>query len=364
MNLRYNMIVRIFLATTVICFLFSSCQLRQRSDQQYSPKMIGLKLVQNLSERSSMMMYRTDFLNTFHYAEACAALGAIRIASSINDSILLRGIEARYQPILTSFDTLPYNHVDANVLGIIPLVLYQCDNDEHFMNFGLSMADKQWDMPRTDGLTDQTRFWIDDVYMVCCLQVEAFKATGKMIYLDRAAMFAAAYLDSLQQPNGLFLHGPQAPFFWGRGNGWVAAGLSELLSVLPQEHALYLKIHSRYERMMVSLLGFQSSAGMWRQLIDHKDAWEESSATAMFAFAMANGISHGFLDADKYQEAVSKAWVSLVDRTDSLGNLADICVGTGQRADAEYYLLRDKVSGDLHGQAPMMWLANELLAGF
>ncbi|HNZ72220.1 MAG TPA: hypothetical protein PKJ43_06335, partial [Prolixibacteraceae bacterium] len=158
--------MRIFFATIVICFLFSSCQSGQRSDAQYSPKTIGLKLVQNLNERSSMMMYRTDFLNTFHYAEACAALGAIRVAGSIKDSVLLRGIEDRYQPILTGFDTLPYNHVDANVLGVIPLALYQCYNDEHFMNMGLSMADKQWNMPRPDGLTDQTRFWIDDVYMV------------------------------------------------------------------------------------------------------------------------------------------------------------------------------------------------------
>jgi hypothetical protein len=36
-----------------------------------------------------------------------------------------------------------------------------------------------------------------------------------------------------------------------------------------------------------------------------------------------------FLDADKYQEAVGKAWVALVDRTDSLGNLADIVLEPG-----------------------------------
>jgi hypothetical protein len=33
----------------------------------------------------------------------------------------------------------------------------------------------------------------------------------------------AAYLDRLQQTNGLFFHAPDSPFYWSRGNGWVAA---------------------------------------------------------------------------------------------------------------------------------------------
>jgi len=44
------------------------------------------------------------------------------------------------------------------------------------------------------------------------------------------------YLDSLQCPNGLFYHAPDVPFFWSRGNGWMAAGMSELLSSLPNNN--------------------------------------------------------------------------------------------------------------------------------
>ncbi len=45
-----------------------------------------------------------------------------------------------------------------------------------------------------------------------------------------------SYLDKLQQPNGLFYHAPDVPFFWGRGDGWVAAGMAEMLRDLPQDH--------------------------------------------------------------------------------------------------------------------------------
>jgi unsaturated rhamnogalacturonyl hydrolase len=46
----------------------------------------------------------------------------------------------------------------------------------------------------------------------------------------------SAYLDKLQQTNGLFYHAPDAPFYWSRGNGWVAAGMAELLRSLPENH--------------------------------------------------------------------------------------------------------------------------------
>lgn len=36
-------------------------------------------------------------------------------------------------------------------------------------------------------------------------------------------------------------------------------------------------------------------SGMWCQLVDVPESWEESSGTAMFAYAMQVGIRHGWL---------------------------------------------------------------------
>ena len=82
-----------------------------------------------------------------------------------------------------------------------------------------------------------------------------------------------AYVDKLQQPNGLFYHSPDAPFFWGRGNGWVAAGMTELLSALPPSHPQRPRIMTAYRSMMRTLLALQAPDGMWRQLLDHTEAW-------------------------------------------------------------------------------------------
>ena len=79
------------------------------------------------------------------------------------------------------------------------------------------------------------RVWIDDMFMITTIQSQAYLATGDRKYIDRAAAEMAMYLEKIQRPNSLFYHAP-APFFWARGNGWMAAGMSRLLSVLPKDN--------------------------------------------------------------------------------------------------------------------------------
>jgi rhamnogalacturonyl hydrolase YesR len=242
--------------------------------------------------------------------------------------------------------------------------LYKYTHDERFRKQGVDLADEQWKNPQPDGLTNQTRYWIDDMYMIGSLQVEAYRITGNTIYLERAAKELDAYLKKLQQPNGLFFHGPDAHFYWGRGNGWVAAGLAELLSVLPKENPYYTSIHDGFVKMMNALLNYQADDGMWRQLIDYPNAWKETSSTAMFGYAMKVGVKKRILSAKKFKPASEKAWLALTKYLNDQGELTDVCVGTGQSKDAQYYLDRGRSTGDFHGQAPMLWFAYSLLAGY
>jgi rhamnogalacturonyl hydrolase YesR len=233
--------------------------------------------------------------------------------------------------------------------------------DEAMRSLGLEFADAQWSDAPPNGITVQSRWWIDDLYTVCMLQMQAYRATGDSRYADRAAEQLAAYLPKLQQENGLFHHGPDAEIFWGRGNGWVAAVMAEVLRSLPPGHPLFATIDESYDRMMETLLRFQSDNGMWRQVVDYPWSWAESSATAMFAYAMAAGLDAGLLEGNRYQAAVDRAWTALAAHLDRAGNLREVCVGTGKENDLEFYLKRPRVDGDLHGQAPFLWLAAELL---
>ncbi len=239
---------------------------------------------------------------------------------------------------------------------------------------GKTFADKQWEPPigeyKTDesqkfyelGLTWQTRMWIDDMFMITAVQTEAYRATKDEKYLNRAANEMVVYLDSLQQPNGLFYHAPDVPFFWGRGDGWMASGMSLLLQVLPPEHPNYKRILSSYKKMMATLLKYQDEDGMWHQLIDKPDiSWPETSSSAMFTFAFITGVKHGWLDKDVYGPAARKGWLGLQNYIDEHGDTHNVCEGTGKKNDLQYYLDRKRNIGDLHGQAPVLWSAAALL---
>jgi rhamnogalacturonyl hydrolase YesR len=185
---------------------------------------------------------------------------------------------------------------------------------------------------------------------------------GNKVYLDRAALEMAAYLDKLQKPNGLFYHGPEIPFYWGRGNGWVAGGMSELLTDLPKNHPKRARIMQGYLKMMASLLKYQDADGVWHQLIDHPESYQESSATAMFAYAMITGVKKGWLKDKAYAESPRKAWIGLNKLfVDKDGLVDKVCVGTGQTNSLDFYLNRPTQKGNPHGQAPVLWCVNALL---
>jgi rhamnogalacturonyl hydrolase YesR len=208
------------------------------------------------------------------------------------------------------------------------------------------------------------------MFMISAVQVQAFRATGDQKYLDRAALAMAAYLDKLQQPNGLFFHAPDSPFYWGRGNGWYAAGMAEVLSELPANHPNRARIMSGYQTMMASLLKYQGENGLWRQLLDKPDSWYETSCTGMFTYAMVTGVKHGWLDDKTYGPAARKAWIALVGELDSNSKVKNVCVGTNKGAQEvgpdldkqlAFYLARPRTTGDLHGQSPILWTAAALL---
>ncbi len=303
--------------------------------------------------------------STISYSEVGTWYGALTFAAQTHDTDLRDRLIRRFDSLLpggAEAALVPMrDHVDDSIFGIVPLQIYIQTKDKKYLDYGLAFADRQWKNPQPDGLSHETRYWIDDMYMLTILQLEAWRATGDNKYLDRAANEMAAYLDKLQQPNGLFYHAPDIPFFWGRGDGWVAAGMTEMLRDLPANHPRRARIMAGYKLMMAALLKYQAPDGMWRQLIDRDDAWEESSASGMFTFAFITGVKNGWLEAATYGPSARKAWIAVTGFIDQNSDVTQICEGTGKKNDLEYYLERQRKTGDFHGQEPVLWAASALL---
>jgi len=323
-----------------------------------------------------------------HYATVSLWVNALECARFASDTNLeSRLVEAfarcRSRPSVMN----EMRHVDLSIVGAVPLEVAILTGSAEDAKLGLRYADRQWSEPKDGydwgdrwydpialserhawwekGYTPETRLWIDDMYMITVLQSQAYRLTGDEKYIERAGREMCLYLERLQREDGLFNHSPSAPYAWGRGNGWMAAGMALNLKYLPEKSEWRGRILDGYRKMMTALVANQRKTGLWGQLVDDAASWDETSGSAMFAFAIAEGLSHGWLNGiaerAKLESSVDRAFDALCGKLDEYGNLAGVCVGTGWKNDHGYYLSRGRCNGDPHGQAPLLWLCGALM---
>ena len=201
------------------------------------------------------------------------------------------------------------------------------------------------------------------VATIASVDAIATRITGDYSWVNNAALLLDAYCNELLDDKGLLPHTAGVPFYWGRGIGWVAAGLTEALTTMKKDHPLYPKVLAHYRKLMAGLLPHQGESGLWYQLLDDKgeDNWEETSCTGMFAYSYMMGIKYGWLDEKTYGAPARKAWLKLCDMIDEEGRVKDVCVGTNEEHGRAAYIARKRKLGDFHGQAPILWCVNALL---
>jgi unsaturated rhamnogalacturonyl hydrolase len=315
------------------------------------PAEVGKLIVNNIVERRF----------GWRYQKVCTYYGALIFAEATGDDDIIKMIEAGYHPYYRGKRKPHSGHVDYNVFGIWPFELYRQTGDEVYLKVAKWLADEEYKNPREDGLTGLTRFWVDDMYMVGSLQVQAYKSTGDPVYLDRAALQLKVYCDRLQRSNGMFHHRADAPFYWGRGNGWAVAALTEILLVLPEDHEHHAALLKAFQRMMKTLASYQGADGMWHQLIDDPESYPESSCTGMFLYGFASAIDHGWLPYNDYKEIVEKGWDALAGYVNENGEAENVCIGTNAKDNKKHYLTRPTSTGNFHGQAAVLWAATAMV---
>ena len=145
-----------------------------------------------------------------------------------------------------------------------------------------------------------------------------YKTTWNYLYDKNESLF---YRDdnyfSKREKNG-------NKMFWGRGNGWVIAGLVEILKTLPTTDSEYKPFYINLLKEMSSrLLSLQRADGSWSASLLDSDSYPdpESSATGLIIYGLAYGINQGYLDKDKYFPAIEKGWKILTQAVNTEGKL-------------------------------------------
>lgn len=206
------------------------------------------------------------------------------------------------------------------------------------------------------GIPEHGSGWSDDVFLGTIAAATAGDPDG----LASAVRLITRYAGLLQQPSGLWHHSPDAPFAWGRGNGFAGRGLAEVLTVLSPRHADFSAVLGIYQRHMAGMRLHQAPDGLWHQVVDVSGSYRETSVTALTVTAMARGLRLGWLDVS-YRPVVERAWQGILSRVVDDGSLVDVCISTGAGPTLSHYLNRTAVNGsDDRGGALVMGAALEM----
>ncbi len=220
-------------------------------------------------------------------------------------------------------------------------------------------------VPRTeDGTFYRIKtFWADDFFMSI-----PFLARLGGDYVSEAVHHMRGFSEKLYMPDKkiyshiFFVEEDKANCIpWGRGNGWVILALSELLMHMPEDHPERAEVLERFRDLTEGILNYQDEKGMWHQVIDDHETYEESSGTGMYIIAMSRGIKNGWID-ESVAPRLVKAWNRLAEICiDEDGNALNVCTGSGCHMGREYYKKLGATVNDDHGIGIFLLAATEIL---
>jgi rhamnogalacturonyl hydrolase YesR len=208
--------------------------------------------------------------------------------------------------------------------------------------------------------------WPDDLYMGGAFLVKWGVYNHDQKFIDDAANNIIHQAALAQDADGLWFHGyfvnekKHAPFKWGRGNGWVTVTLVETLSAMPENDPLRPQLLDILRKQIDGLKKVQAPDGMWRQVLDKPELWEETSCTAMFAYGIARAANRGWIDPSNMAVA-RRAFAGIAKNVTPEGAVKNVCEGTNISTDLDYYVNRRHPDDNSHGHGPVLLAGTEIL---
>ena len=163
--------------------------------------------------------------------------------------------------------------------------------------------------PGAGGLDDyRNQLWIDTLFMagIYMLRFGLFDQNRACIE-EALQQFDIHIACQFDQDSGLFSHGyhclDKTPLgeHWGRGNGWAAVSIIELLSFMNGQPYPTAKYEEVFKQQMESVYILRMKDGLLRTLLDVEESYLETSASALFAYAALKGYRLGILE-EKYRD--------------------------------------------------------------
>ena len=245
---------------------------------------------------------------------------------------------------------------DCGAMGASIIDAYNLTKNKEYMGYINKTADfishKQYRLEDSTLVRNKPvkyTLWADDLYMSVPFLARMGALTGDIKYFDDAARQIIQFHNYLwDEQTRLYFHSwhsdenANGVAHWGRANGWVMMAQVELLKFLPKDYPQREKLLQLLKEQIRGVARYQAASGLWHQLLDKTDSYEETSATAMFTYGIAWAVNENILPV-RYITIAQKGWQGILSKTDhdyKSSAVNGICIGTGIQSDMNHYYTR------------------------
>ncbi len=229
-------------------------------------------------------------------------------------------------------------HADDHAVGRMYAALYRKYNQKEMLEPTIEQFNYILHHPANTKLNWATPYhqdrwnWCDALFMSPPVWADLYSITGEQKYLDFMLEEYKATTEFLFDTEEHLYYRDErfkgkldkgTKIFWGRGNGWVFAGLADILSNLKPETSEYSYFLDIYKKMADRLIELQTPEGHWAMSLLGQEFYPtpETSGSSFFIYGLAWGINQGILDGLKYKKAVQSGWKAMTGYVNEDGML-------------------------------------------
>lgn len=275
-----------------------------------------------------------------------------------------------FSSFMYSFTSGEYlDHI--GTMGVNFIEAYRMTGDTRYLNLIRLLQGRIKQMvPRFEDGTFRRNFrktmWADDFYMSGPFLAKLYSQMGdeesladilcqmkgfvKRLYMPEKNIFSHIYFWETDEKN-------QVP--WGRGNGWIAFSLSELLMCIPETNPAHEQIKQFFYDFCEGVAALQDECGLWHQVLDRPESYLETSCTAMFTLAFYRGLRYKWLPSTFQMYADRGLQAILQHCVDEEGIVYGVCMGSSCSMDVQYYFDLPTIKDDNHGTGVVLMLLCE-----
>jgi unsaturated rhamnogalacturonyl hydrolase len=393
----------------VLFSLCASCATQSASSQKFSgatPLEWSVRLADSeMARRGDSLAWKPDGKAKWDYTAGLFTLSLLKLNESVPDgryvAFATNAIGSFISPEgkIQTYKPEEYQ-LDALNPGKTVLALRKITHDAKYLKAVTTLGRQFGTQPRTfdDGFWHKQRYpnqmWLDGIYMAEPFYAECLKIFDEPVsaFDDVAKQIRVIDEHTFDPKTGLNYHGWDAakvqPWanpatgcssnFWGRAMGWYAMALVDVLGYFPTNHPARPQIIATLQKLSVGVLKYQDAkTGLWWQVMDQggrKGNYREATASAMFVYALAKGVNHGYLAQDCVP-AIEKGYAGIINNLikpdgEKSWSLTQCCAvaglggspSNGKMRDGSfsYYVGEPIVNNDLKGVGPFILAGIEL----